>query len=167
MIEICDIYDAEGNKTGEVYTRGETLKDGQYHLAANIWVINSKSQILIQKRSECKDYLPGIWATHGGCAHAGETSLNACIREAYEEIGIILQAENVKLLSRKISNNLIMDDYAVVQDFDISSAVLQSEEVSEIKWVSLDEIKPMVEKKIFFEYTEFPYVIDFISNHRC
>ena len=164
MAELCDIYDINGNKTGDVFVRGEPLKEEQYQLASNIWIINNDLQILIQKRSELKNISPNIWATHGGCVSAGETSLNACIREAYEEIGIIIEAKDVKPLTRVISKNLIMDNYAVVHEFSISSAVLQEEEVSEVKWVSLAELEQMVENKDFFKYSNLPSVINFINN---
>ncbi|MCY6372623.1 NUDIX hydrolase [Clostridium ganghwense] len=166
MAELCDIYDINCNKTGEVFVRGEHLKENQYQLATSIWIINSNLQILIQKRSESKNSSPNIWATHGGCVRVGETSLNACIREAYEEIGIVIQAKDIKPLNRNISENLIMDNYIVVQEFSILSAVLQLEEVSEIKWVSLDELKYMVKNKEFFEYQELPYLSNFINNYK-
>ena len=166
MSELCDIYDINGFKTGEVFVRGEPLKEGQYQLATNIWIINNNLQILIQKRSELKKSFPNIWATHSGCVGSGETSLNACIREAYEEIGIVIEAKDIKPLNRIVSEDLIMDNYIVVQEFNISSAVLQSEEVSEIKWVSLDELQYMVKNKDCFEHLELPDVINFISNYK-
>lgn len=164
MAELCDIYDVNGNKTGEVFFRGEALKKGQYQLATNVWIINSNLEILIQKRSKLKRSYPDIWAIHGGCVSSGENSLEACVREAYEEIGIILNPKDMKLLTRIVGKKVIMDNYIVVQEFNISSAVLQEEEVSGIKWVSLEELERMLKKKEFFKYTEMPYVIEFINN---
>lgn len=166
MAELCDIYDIDGNKTGETFIRGEMLKKNQYHLGANVWIINSKFEVLIQKRSKYKSCLPDIWATHGGAVSAGETSFDACIREAHEEIGIVLQSQNVKYLSRGVGENLIMDNYIVLQEFDIESAALQVEEVSEIKWATLQEVKQMTDKGEFFKYKEFQDVIRYINELR-
>jgi len=166
MVELCDVYDSKSNKTGEVFFRGETLKEGQYQLAANIWIINNNLQILIQKRSKLKNISPNIWATHGGGVNSGENSLNACIREAYEEIGIVIETKNIKPLTKIIDKNLIIDNYIVVQDFSISSAVLQSEEVSDLKWVSPKELETMVKNKTFFEYPNLASVMNFINNHK-
>ena len=97
---------------------------------------------------------------------SGETSLNACVREAYEEIGIVVNPKYIKPLTRITSKKLIMDSYIVVQEFSISSAVLQVEEVSDIKWVSLNELEHMVKNQNFFNYQELPYVINFINNQK-
>ena len=164
MAELCDVYTITGAKTGEVFIRGESLSTGKYQLFTNIWIINNDLQILIQKRSDSKKISPSIWATHGGCVGTKETSLNGCIREAYEEIGIVVNAKNIKPLTRIIGEHLIMDSYIVVQEFNILSAVLQLEEVSDIKWVSLDEIDHMIENKCFFNYQELPYVMNFINK---
>ncbi|MCB2297874.1 NUDIX hydrolase [Clostridium tagluense] len=166
MAELCDIYDINGIKTGDIFERGTPLKNGQYYLAANIWIINNNLEILIQKRSELKSISPNIWATHGGCVSSGETSLNACIREAYEEIGIVIQTKDIKPLTRVTSENLIMDNYIVIQEFSISSAVLQQEEVSDIKWVSLNELEYMVKNMEFFKYENLSCVINFINNQK-
>lgn len=166
MKEVCDIYDINGNKTGEVFVRGETLKEGQYQLGVSVWIINKNLQILIQKRSKSKEAAPNIWATHGGCVSVGENSIEACIREAYEEIGIKIETKDIRPLNRNIGKNLLMDNYVVIQEFDVSCAVLQEEEVSEIKWVSLEKLIKMVENKDFFQYPELPYLIKFINSHK-
>lgn len=164
MAELLDIYDADGNKTGEVIERGEPYKEGQYHLASNVWIINDNLEILIQKRSAFKENMPNIWATHGGCAATGETSLKACIREANEEIGINLKAENLSFLARMMGDHLIMDNYVIMQNYNISDAKLQEEEVSKIKWVSLEKLIQMIKDKECFDYPEMPYLIQFIRD---
>ena len=80
--EVCDIYDIYGNRTGKTFVRGEPLSDGQYVMVVDVWIVNSKDEILIQKRSDLKKDLPGTWATHSGCVLAGESSQQACIRES-------------------------------------------------------------------------------------
>ena len=111
MAEICDIYNINGDKSGEVFMRGEDLKEGEFQLVTSIWILNKNLQILIQKRAEAKIISPNIWATHGGCVSSGETSLYASIREAYEEIGIVVNPKCIRPLTRITSNNLIMDSY--------------------------------------------------------
>ena len=147
--EVCDIYDIYGNRTGKTFVRGEPLSDGQYVMVVDVWIVNSKDEILIQKRSDLKKDLPGTWATHSGCVLAGENSQQACIREPLEEIGIHILPSQVHKLNRKVRGKLLSENFVVEQDFDTAEAVLQTEEVSQIKWVSVSQLKQMAGRRNF------------------
>ena len=154
-IEICDIYDIYGNRTGKTFIRGEPLSDGQFVMVVDVWIVNSKDEILIQKRSPYKKDLPDTWATHSGCVLAGESSQQACIREPLEEIGIHILPSQIHKLNRKLRGRLLSENFVVEQDFDVRDAVLQEEEVSQIKWVTVSQLKQMASKKDFYRYPEF------------
>ena len=111
--EICDIYDVYGNRTGKTFVRGEPLSNGQYVMVVDVWIVNSRDEILIQKRSEQKKDLPGTWATHSGCVLAGESSLQACIREPLEEIGIHILPSQIHKLNRKLKGKLLSENFVV------------------------------------------------------
>lgn len=162
--EVCDIYDVYGNRTGKTFVRGEPLKDGQYVMVVDVWIVNSSDEILIQKRSMCKKDLPGTWATHSGCVLAGETSQQACVREPLEEIGIHILPQQIHKLNRKLRGKLLSENYVVEQDFDIRDAVLQEEEVSQIKWVTVAQLKQMAGCWEFYRYPEFFDVVRFWMN---
>ncbi len=87
-MEIWDILDKEGNKTGKTMQKGEKVPEGFYHQGADIWIINSENKILIQKRSPLKKQSPNVWAMTGGSVIKGETSLKTIERETREELGI-------------------------------------------------------------------------------
>lgn len=95
-MEVWELLDKEGNKTGETFVRGNTMPEGRYHLGADVWIVNSEGKFLIQKRSPLKKNEPNVWAMTGGSVIAGENSLEAIQREVAEELGF-----NHK--SRKIS----------------------------------------------------------------
>ena len=46
------------------------------------------------------------------------------------------------------------DFYTVTKDVDISSLKLQYEEVQQVKWADVDEIKSMIDKGIFIPYNK-------------
>ena len=150
--EICDIYDVYGNRTGKTFVRGEPLSNGQYVMVVDVWIVNSRDEILIQKRSEQKKDLPGTWATHSGCVLAGESSLQACIREPLEEIGIHILPSQIHKLNRKLKGKLLSENFVVEQDFDLADAVLQLEEVSQVKWVTVPQLKQMASRREFYRY---------------
>ena len=164
--EVCDIYDIYGNRTGKTFVRGEPLSDGQYVMVVDVWIVNSKDEILIQKRSDLKKDLPGTWATHSGCVLAGESSQQACIREPLEEIGIHILPSQVHKLNRKVRGKLLSENFVVEQDFDTADAVLQTEEVSQIKWVSVSQLKQMAGHREFYRYPEFFDVVRFLEERR-
>jgi len=139
-IELWDVYDCQGNFTGVTKPRGAFFAQGEYHLVASLWIINSRGEALIQKRSDAKEIQPGLWNITGGAASAGEDSRGACVREVKEEIGFRFDPQDITLLSRLFIRDCIFDDYIITCDCDISKAVLQPEEVSELRWVSIDEI---------------------------
>ncbi|WP_227449890.1 hypothetical protein [Clostridioides sp. ES-S-0108-01] len=46
-MELWDLYNSDGVKTGKVIKRGNSIEEGYYHLAVEVWILNSDSQILI------------------------------------------------------------------------------------------------------------------------
>ena len=50
-VEIWDLYDAQGEKTGKTMIRGEAIPVGFYHIGVHIWPMNDKGELLIQRRS--------------------------------------------------------------------------------------------------------------------
>jgi len=56
MPELLDLYDKNGNRTGRLVERGKPIKEDEYVLGAHVWIINSKQEFLLTKRSKghCK-----------------------------------------------------------------------------------------------------------------
>lgn len=70
-------------------TRQHMREQRLRHRATYIVVHNGMGQILVQRRSQNKDYLPGwLDATAGGVVQSGEALLESARREAEEELGI-------------------------------------------------------------------------------
>ena len=67
-IEYFDVLDENGNKTGEIKTKEQIIKDRNFYRIVNLWIINPKTKyILIQKRSSTKDIDPNKWDLTAGC----------------------------------------------------------------------------------------------------
>lgn len=151
MSEIWDLLDEEGNKIGKQIVRGEEMPKGFYHLAADIWMVNDNKQILIQKRSSQKKKSPNVWAMTGGSSLAGETSLETIEREVKEEIGISLNMDNLILGTKIKTGTVFLDTYFIKQDVDLNDIVMQEEEVSDVKWATIEEIDELVENGDFIK----------------
>lgn len=106
--------------------------------------IYKKGEILVTKRHPDKTH-PNLWECTGGSVLAGEESQEGAFREVKEEIGIELIKSNGKLVKserRDLYNNFC-DIWIFDQSFDLSSAVLQEDEVIDIKWVTRSELDSM------------------------
>ena len=86
-MEWNDIYDEYGNPTGRRHRRGTSWRPGEYGLVVCVWVYDGAGKILLTRRAPGKSFA-GTWENSGGAALAGETSLQAIVRELREETGI-------------------------------------------------------------------------------
>lgn len=141
-MEKWKILDENGNFTGEILdrTNPRVWEKGIYHQGADVWIINSENKILIQKRSKEKKLEPNVWAMTGGSVILEENSLQTIVREAKEELNIDIMASDLKLITKFKTGNVWIDTFILKNDFDINKMVFQKEEVSDVKWATIEEI---------------------------
>lgn len=149
MEEFFDVLTEKGQYTGNVETREQCHKQGLWHKAVVVFIINSKKQVLLQRRSPNKKMWPNMWdITAGGHVLAGEFGFQAIIREAKEELGLDLNKNDMTFIGSSIStnikgdiiNNHFNEYYIARKDIDETELKLQEEEVSEVKWIDKDAI---------------------------
>ena len=151
--EKWDILNDSGMPTGRTAIRGKyRLKQGEYHLVVHIWVVSREGMFLIQRRSDSKMLMPGEWAATGGAAVSGEDSFTAAQRELFEELGIITDKETLKKLFRIKRKNSFLDVWFTESNLTLSELKLQQDEVAEARWVTLPELKKMIDKKQYHNY---------------
>jgi len=152
-MELWEVLDSYGNFTGEIMKKYDqkVFDRGFYHLGTDVWIINKENKILIQKRAENKRFEPNVWAMTGGSVIVGETSLETIIREAKEELNIVINPNKLKLLTKFKTKNVWIDTYILKDDYDISKMKFQKEEVSDAKWATWDEINNLVDNGLFMK----------------
>ena len=168
MTEFFDVLDENGNKTGRTKAREYVHRDGDWHKAVHTWIVNDKNEILLQKRSPNKDSYPNMWdISSAGHLTAGDESLQGAIREIKEELGIDTTPDQFKLIGTRkkagkynqaFVNNEFNDVYLLRLSLDISKLHLQEEEVSEVKYVHIDEFRDMIknnDKTLLMHEDEF------------
>ena len=156
MEELVDVLNEKGMYTGETQTREICSKKGLWHKAVCVFIINSKNQVLLQKRSANKKTWPNMWdVTAGGNVLAGEFGFQAIIRECKEELGIELNKNDITFIGSAIStskkgdiiNNYFNEYYIASKEIDITKLQLQEEEVSEVRWIDKKEIIEKIKDK--------------------
>ena len=151
MDEIIDIYDEQtGKKTGKTISKKEAHKNGTWHSSIHIIIIDTKKEkTLLQKRCADKDLYPNTWdIAVGGHISTGEDELISAKRELSEELGLnpdnydIKYLETVKesLTCNEYISNEFVSIYLIESDIYINDITLQKEEVSDIKWVTKEEL---------------------------
>lgn len=152
-MELWDIYNEKKEITGKVVERDNyDFLENEYHLVVIIWVMNLNGEFLVQRRSFTKDLYPGVLATHGGSVLKGESSIEGAIRETVEEVGVLVNADDLVLFDTKFSGTAVYDHYFVKMDVSMDDVVVDPVEVDSALFLSLEEIERMTLSGEFFEY---------------
>jgi len=158
-MEQWDLYDKNKNLLNIIHTRGDKMPNNCYHLVVHVWIKNSKGEYLISRRSPNKSTFPLMWENVGGAVLAGETSLEAVVRETKEEVGIDLSKENVKLLFTQVREHLndIMDVYEYIYDGEVSLVNATTNEVCDLKFVTKKQIKDLFDEGEFVKTLQYVF----------
>ncbi len=152
--EYFDILDENGNKTGKIKLRSEVHRDGDWHKAVHIWIINDNGDILLQRRCATKDSNPNMLdISSAGHLVAGDDSLTGATRELKEELNLEINPNELQFIKtlKKCSkkkntfvNNEFDDLYILRTNKKIDEMQFQEEEISEIFFVPYKKFKDMV-----------------------
>ena len=133
------------------WSKKEVWEKGIWHRISRIFLINSKGEILIQKRSIKKASLPGRWdQSAAGHVEEGETYEIAADRELKEETGVsgVVLKKIGSFKSQEIDEadkikNRFNTMYVGTYDGDVN---LDPDEVSETRWIAPAELEVWMEK---------------------
>lgn len=158
MEEIFDVYTRDGKHLGtKTKSFCHSENPGVYHKPVWIWIINSKNEILVQKRAACKKNHPNKWdMPSAGHVDAGEKIIDGAIRETFEELGVKTMAEDYEFICEYIADKSyeIAQVYLLKLDLNIDEFKLQREEVAEVKWLSFDEFKKLFYSDEFVRFDD-------------
>lgn len=165
--EIWDLYDAKGQKTGKTMVRGQEVPPGLYHIGVHIWPLNANGEFLVQRRAPTVQWKPGIWAVTGGSAISGEDPLTAARRELYEELGYAASEEEMHLVARFKRSNSFCSVFSLQLDCPAEAFSLQEEEVSEVRWCSVQRMTHMIANNMMYNYGDQYFRVLFEYQRAC
>ena len=118
------------------------------HKAVAVFIVNSKNQVLLRKRSKTQKMWPDMWdLSSEGHVDSGEFGFQAIEREVKEKLGIEVKGEITFIgatfstnIKKDIINKHVNEYYIINKDIDETKLKLQEQEVSEVKWIEKDEI---------------------------
>ncbi|MGN1170345.1 MAG: NUDIX domain-containing protein [Lachnospiraceae bacterium] len=161
IMEVLDIVDERGEPTGRTVERSRAHAEGILHRTAHVWILRKRNgiiQILLQKRSDNKDSHPGVYdISSAGHIPAGVDYISSAVRELKEELGVSVKPDALmKCGQRRIHydeifhgkrfiDNQVSNVYILWLDREPEGFVLQTDEVSEVRWFALEECIRLVE----------------------
>lgn len=152
MTELWDLYTEDREKSGETLVRGQEIPEGRYHLVADAWIVNSKGEYLISRRSASRPTFPLMWECVGGSVLAGEDSLTGAVREVKEEVGLELAPEQGILLfteRRAMVNGMkfhdFKDTYLFRYDGEVPLDEATTDEVCQVRWMTAEQVEELLD----------------------
>lgn len=148
---------------GGIKTKAEVHRDGDWHVAAHVWIIAPDGRVLLQRRSTQKENWPGYWdVSTAGHVSAGETPVEAAIRETFEEIGLRITPEELERIGTAREQSVLRDGryidneeheiFVVQREVDLRDLKLQEGEVDDVMFASLDRLpEPLVPHELEYQ----------------
>lgn len=155
-MEWFDLYDKDGTKLTKKMPRGGSNHPGEYHLVVHVWIRDRQDRYLIQQRNKTSDLVPHQWGITGGAVTSGETSWSGALRETWEEIGLKMDEAKLRLVHRYVidhpKSNYITDLYLYEEDVLLNDLKLDTVEVRNVDYKTMDEIRTMIAEGTFWDY---------------
>lgn len=148
-MELVNLYNIEKERTNKTWERSTDIEpeEGEFKFNVHTWLINDNNEFLIQKRGVNLKRHPGKWNFTGGAVDAGESSVEGAKREVKEELGINIDTLEF-LLSYRREHDFV-DVWVGRTNADIEDLDTSDREVDEVRWVSFQELKNMINNNEF------------------
>ncbi|MDQ5943517.1 MAG: isopentenyl-diphosphate Delta-isomerase [Patescibacteria group bacterium] len=154
-MELVDVLDSKGNKTGRKATIDEVCDHGYWHHSVHGVIIAKDNKIVAQKRSRKMIMNPGlIEISAGGIVNTGESPDEAIVREIKEELGIDIDSSEVIYINTKTYNKhypelnktakTFLHSYVIKLRNPIGHTKLEASESESIYLLSLKKAKRLV-----------------------
>ena len=150
VVEYWDVYDKKGKWKRRAIRKGERLKNNEYHIIVEGWILRDDGNFIIQRRALNKKSFAGMWyCSAGGSVISRETPKEGMVREFKEELGIEISEDELKLKRIITEKNTIFYIFLVRKNISLDEITLQEEEVMDIDLADPSKIRKMIEDKTF------------------
>jgi len=150
--ELLDIVNEWGEPTGQVLDKRTIHAQGLRHRDVHVWVTNGRD-MLQQQRNSDKSIMPDTWdISVGGHVGAGESYLDAAVRETHEELGLTrapkhfrrigLMAIRLMLPGWEHPHNIVGDNFVAYEPgLSLDDLRLQESEVQGARWYPIEQLE--------------------------
>ena len=173
-MELLDVLNEDMQILG-TEERSIIHEKGLWHIHVGVWIMNEEGKLLFQKRAATKNRNPNKWTRTGGHVDSGETPIIGIQREVEEEIGVKIPEEEFELINIKQEmpdecNHHFTYNYFVYVNYKIEDYTIQKEEVSDLKYISIEEMEELKKNNdnnyTFTSWKNIDKVIEFLKEKR-
>ena len=168
MEEKVILVDENDNAVG-LMPKMEAHEKARLHRAFSVFILNSKNEVMLQRRALHKYHSPGLW-TNTCCSHQreGESNIEAGSRRLKEEMGFTTAlSESISFIYKATFNNGLTEheyDHVLIGSYE-ADPVVNPEEVADWKWMSLPEIRNDIEQNPNSYTTWFRIIFEKFNDH--
>lgn len=135
-------------------------KRERFKLSVSVFLFLVKNgEVLLLQRGNT-GWMDGMWSVPAGAIDGGETLMDAVIREAKEEVDVIVTPESVRLVHTMhcfTGEDEWLGQYFLAEQWDGEPILNEPEKHSGLQWCSVDSLPGTV----------IPYVKQAMENYRA
>lgn len=145
-----EVLDEHGLPTGQILDRETVHKDQLWHAVVNVWIINSKNELLMQLRAPGADLFPNVWdVSIGTHLQPQESPVVAALRCLQTELGVSATTEKLEHLFNVQSANPMANNtfhkvlghvFLLQQDLNLVDVHVDPAKISRLEWVPLTKV---------------------------
>jgi isopentenyldiphosphate isomerase len=149
-IETYEVLDEQGHKTGQVLDRQTVHRDQLWHETVNVWIINSRGELLMQLRAPKVELSPDVWdvsvGTHLRPSEAPDEAALRALKNTYnleattEELKHIFNLQSANPMPDDRHHNVFEHVFLLHADLDTGQFAFDNSKIAELKWVPLNQL---------------------------
>jgi mutator protein MutT len=115
----------------------------RFKIVPAVYLILTKDNKILLSRRHNTGYFDGYYSFPAGHLDGGETLKQAMVREAKEEIGILLNLEDLELvhtMNRRIPDNERMDLFFTSKKWEGEPKIMELNKCDDLTWVGLNNL---------------------------
>lgn len=139
-----EVLDDQGHATGQLLTRGAVHEQELLHPTVNVWILNSRGEVLLQLRGKEVELNPNTWdVAIGTHVRPKEDPTDAALRCLQTELGITVTKDQLKHLFNIQSANPLPNGkmhrtlghvFLLKRDIDINDFSYDQGKVAMLAW---------------------------------
>lgn len=145
-----EVLDEHGHKTGQILDRATIHKQHLWHEVVNVWLLNSKGEILMQLRAPGVELSPNVWdVTIGTHLRLHEEPVDAALRCLKTELGLTFAPEDLKHLfniqcanpmPNGTTHKVLGHVFMVTRDVDVRELTFDPSKITKFAWMPLMQV---------------------------